>query len=258
MEDNKQNDRLIKQVDSLFRRTYSPSYSWMDCLSAFGSIPGLRAFWPMSSVDYQGGAVDHSNLGKRLTITGGVTFSYTGLTQYAIFNGATGYFTRPDAAGMDILGNETFIAASKRGMTVGGWFYFDGLGNADACIAKDDNAAQRSFVISKSAGNVITFLVNGATTVGAGVATAANWCFLVGRFTPSTEIALFTNGVKEINVAAIPATITNSSAAFTIGSLAGGINFLAGRSTLCFYCAMSLADSYVLSLYHASRALFGK
>lgn len=264
MPDNQKNDNMMQQVDSQFRRTYSPTYAWADCIAAYSMMLGLRGLWPMSTVFTSANAIDHSHNARTLTANGTPVYRSTGITQYADYDGANDWHARADEAAMDILGNEAYIGGGQRGMTVGGWFRFGILGSVDTLIAKSNGVAQQSFLLVKSALNVITMNIyaagggGGAVTVGAGTVLADTWYFFAGRFNPSIELALFTDGVKETNAAGLPATIFNSTADFTIGAMSGGINKLAGRAALCFYSAARLSDTEILSLYHISRPLFGK
>jgi hypothetical protein len=251
------NDEMVGNMESYFRRTYVPAYSWADVVSSFCMLTGLRGFWPMTTIDSAGAIIDLSGLTKTLTLVGVPVLDYAGLTEYLTLPGAS-YYTRPDEADLDILGTEAYIAASKRGMTVGGWFRFSNLGAVETCVAKDDLAAQRSFLLQKSAANVPAFTINGAVSVGATAVTNNTWYFLVGRYVPSTSIALFIDDAVQTNVAAIPAAITNSNAAFRIGADSAGGNIMTGRAALCFCAASQLSNTIILSLYHASRALFGK
>jgi len=265
MTNNQKNDSMMQQVDSQYRRTYAPNYAWADVMGAYTMIPGLRGFWPMSTVDYQGNAFDFSEISQTLTYAGNPTYNLQGLAPYIDLDGTGDYLFRNDRADLDILGTETYIAPALQGMTVGGWFYFDVLGSVDILMAKSDLGAQQSFLLSKSVLDVISFSTyaagggGGAATVGANTVAATNWYFIVGRFdTTANEMDLFTDDAIENLAAGVPAAIFNSTAQFTIGASSGGTFPLNGRATLCFYTAAALPTSYILSLFHISRALFGK
>jgi len=265
MPENKKNDPLSQQIDSQYRRTYSPTYAWADAISAYSAILGLRCFWPMSSVFTSANAIDHSHNARTLTANGTPVFRSAALVQYADYDGVNDWHSRPDEAALDILGTEAYIGPGHRGMTVGGWFRFSSLGSTDILMAKSDAGAQQSFLLAKSALNVVTFSVyaagggGGAATVGTTVVSDSTWYFIVGTFNPLLgQIKIFIDDTIETLAAGVPAAIFNSTADFTIGALSGGGFKFGGRATLCFYAAATLRDSYILSLYHISRALFGK
>jgi len=258
------NQALIDQVDSQFRRTYSPTYSWADVRSAFGMLTGLRGFWPMSTIDSAGNCIDHSGLGKTLTYNGNPLYLSTNkIFPYIYFDGVGDFLSRADEADLDILGTEAYVTAANRGLTMGGWFNFSNAYAApESAMSKWGVAAgSMSYLLRRTAGNVMTFGVDlgGASSVSSvQTISSATWYFLVGRFDPSTEVAVFIDDTdKQINVAGIPANITNSGTAFQIGG-ANGITLMTGAATLSFLCAAYLPDSHIYSLYNISKALFGK
>ena len=85
--------------------------------------------------------------------------------------------------------------------------------------------------------------------------TTGTWYFVVGRFTPSTELAVFVNQTSTTTGAGIPASIFNSTTALNIGGLNGTV-LLNGRAALVFLCANALGDDLISSLFQSSRVLF--
>src|SRR5690606_32777454 len=72
------------------------------------------------------------------------------------------------------------------------------------------------------------------------------WEFLVARFTPSTELALFLSGKKDVNTSSIPATLWNSSSPFTVGAYGGsGTSPMDGRAAFKFLCAAAVDDGTI-------------
>lgn len=259
-----------EQIDLLathFPRRNEPTVAWGKVCSMFQMTPGLRGFWPMSSVDENGNAFDLSGQGRTLSYNGNPIYAFSGLYPSLQFDGAGDFLSRADEAGLDILGTETPVWSGVRGLTLGGWFYFTSLATGDnqGLIGKYNRNAvnQRSYQLFMSdATNVIDFIVStdGTATVDvAGSAVAAdNWYFCVGRFDPSTELAVFVNGVKTTNAVGVPASLFNSTAQFNIGAHSNGaLALFAGIASLCFLSAMALSDTYIQALYHHSRSLFG-
>ncbi len=228
--------------------------------SLFKSIHGLVGFWPMNSIDASL-VYDQSGQSRSLTKNGTpLTYELPSMTSYIDLNGTTQYLSRADEASLDITG----------ALTIGGWFYFDALGTAafEAVIGKfNDNAVnERSYLLYlNNVGGTVVFVISTNGSLGAGssndVATGAlaisNWYFIVGRYTPSTELAVFVNGVKTVNTTAIVASAFNSNAQFEIGRRNKANTFMNGRASLCFLSMKALPDADIARLFNNSRTLFG-
>jgi len=261
MAENAKNDNLMQQVDSQFRRTYSPTYAWADIVAAYSMLPGLRGFWPMSTVNNAGNCYDHSNLAKTLTYAGNPVYNIAGLAPYIALDGTGDYLTRADEADLDILGTEAYIGIP--GLTLGGWFYNTALGGGTirTLMSKwDAIGVSMSYLLqTNAAGGNFAFSVNaGVASISAGTSPTLNtWHFAVGRFVPSTTVDVYMDDTKWSSAVAVPAALTNSTAPFQIGA-ANGAALMTGRASTCFLCAAALPDSVIQSLYHISRPLFGK
>jgi hypothetical protein len=259
------NDELLDMLQGEFQRRFEPNFAWGNAVSLMSLLPGLRGFWPMSSVHENGNALDLGGRGLTLTYTGNPTYNVQGLAPYIDLDGVGDYLVRLDEAALDITGTETFVAASKRGLTLGGWFWLDSLVARRPLVAKYTftasnnrayqlswNLATTTFGLSISVDGIVATVVNSSITP-----VVSRWYFVVGRFTPSTEIAVFANGVKTTNVVAIPASIFNSTANFFIGTDDDLTALLDGRASLVFLCAESLSDAVIKMVYEQTRALFG-
>lgn len=235
----------------------------------FLGLPGLRGYWPMSAFDSSGNAIDQSGNGRTLTYNGGGTgplYNYHASGgPYLDFDGTGDYMSRADEAGLDILGTESYVASAVRGLTVGGWFWFDTAGSQMALLGKYNiTGNQRAYVLNKPATDKVTFTVSvdgTATVVVTSTTTlsATAWYFAVGRFIPSTETNVFLQGADDAsNTTSIPASIVNSTATFEIGSFnAGGTALLNGRGGMCFACAMALSDTAISNIYQGTRGFYG-
>jgi hypothetical protein len=266
--------RLLTGVERRLDTQELPEKS-SDLISPFLALPALRAFWPMSAVDYTNPqARDISGGGYHLTNNNTATFGYDPnrvLVPCAFFDGVNQYLSRADGGAAnwaDIVGTETYIentAVTARGLTLGGWFLADTLTAA-------------MFVMSKSPGSVIAthaysiqwrgdvandpFLFRISDGVAFTTATSTvvtqtdSWYFAVGRFRPSTNVDVFVNGTQD-NAGAAPAAIIDAAAAFTIGAHAVPGNYLDGRASLCFLCAAALDDATIDSVFNQTRGAFG-
>ena len=255
------NLEMIENLSPWFVRNDRATTPWGNVISMFLMLPGLRGFWPMSS--YDGTLIyDLSGQARHLT-RNAVTHQWLGLVPTGFFAAATTrYLYRADEAGLSITGTEGYMSAGYAGMTLGGWIKNSAAGSTETFISKWVTAAnQRSFILSKNATEnpQIAISTDGIVTTlhaATGTITAGEWTFVVGRFTPSTELATFTNGVKETTVAAIPASIFDSTAQFEIGRLGTAANYYTGYGSLFFLCAAALPDYMIQALYQHSRMLF--
>lgn len=255
---------LIKRrLDEIERGRGEVSDNWDRVISLFQTIPGLVGFWPMSSVELStGDAYDLSGQGRTLLYNGNPVYRlHNDLVPYLDFDGTGDILTRADETDLDILGTETIYA--NPGLTIGGWFWSDSIATQMALTGKFLAAGdERSYLLQFVSGGAnfgVSSLGTAATVVtvsSAALATGA-WYFVVGRFTPSVELAVFVNGVKVINTFSIPASIFNSAAGFTIGGAAGSLLLLDGRASLCFLSANALPDSFIDRLFRTTKTAFG-
>lgn len=261
---------LLAQQKELYRRLRRQEAKALgptvgEVFGMYLGIPNLRGFWPFSSLDNGGNAYDQSGQARTLTLTaGGSSAVLNDLIGYFDFNGTTGYQSRADEAGLEFSGNLTF----------GGWFRADALTAIMQVIGKSDvTLANDSYRLSwrgDLSGDPVQFSISdGVAVVTAGqsgtgdeITVVDQWYFIAGRFTSSTEVALFiSDGAaptlsKYVNTTSVPAAVVNGTSAFRIGASGAASRFLDGGACLCFLCARNLADSYLEMLYQRSRVLF--
>jgi hypothetical protein len=213
----------------------------------------------MSSYDEAGDAYDLSGQGRTLAYNGNPKYGtgyYAGLAPYIILDGTGDYLSRTDEAGLDITGTETCV--QYPGLTMGGWYRFDNIARAEGGIAKWITANNNSYALYKSVANALDFIVttDGSTqkfATSTVVAYKDIWLWWVGRFRPSTELAVWVNLTKTVNVAAIPASIYSGTSPLTIGT---GPD-MDGEVSLQFLCASALSDTIIKALFQQTRGLFG-
>ncbi len=248
-----------------------------DLISPFLALPGLRAFWPLSSVDYTNPqAKDLGGGGYHLTNNNTSTFGYDPtriLVPCAFFDGTNQYLGRADGGAAnwaDVTGTEAYIentAVGARGLSMGGWFRFDAAASAiEDCIGKWNDAVNNSYLIRRIASGVINFVIStdgstdftlasGSDTVGAN-----EWAWLGMTFDPSARLAGWINATQYTTAASVPASIFDGNSSFGIGasfSAGAAARFMDGRASLCFLCAACLDDATVDSLFQQTRAAFG-
>jgi len=227
----------IKQIaDSLVHQEREP----------FINLPGLRGYWPMSAVDFLGNAKDHSAGSSDLSGSGAPLFGYDG--DSFVQCGVASDFLQGSTSAQDVTGVETWIDPSIRGLTVGCWVKVDDTpGTVGGLVTIYGAAGQRSFALFFNSSREVAFGVSGAGTVVVNVYSAAIvigvWAFVVGRFTPSIEVAVFANGVKSVVTASVPANTFNSTNPFEVGRISNNdAQILEGKFRDVFICAAVLSD----------------
>lgn len=250
--------RTVREIETLKRRiervqTFEHGPTLGAAVSEFLTLPELRGFWPFSSVNESGNAADLAAQGRTLTNNGSITRSVLSCgLPYSNLSGSN-YWSRADEAGMDITGS----------LSLAGWFRPTSLAAQRDCISKwNGTGNQRSYalsILSTGAMQVAVSSDGAAAIVKAGTAgdmVINTWYFLGLRYTPSTELAGFTDLTKYTNTTSIPASTFNSTAAFIIGGLNAG-GSMVGSGALCAVGAAAWSDAIFNNLYRNTRRFFG-
>lgn len=259
-----QNAELVALMSAYFWGRNESNVAWRHAVSSILALPALRAFWPMSSVDYTVASRtrDIAGGGYHLSDNNTPVFGYDQLAPHVEFDGVNQYLSRADGGAAnwaDITGIEAYVAAAQRGLTLGGWFYFDVLGTTATLLSKWGAGGQQSYLLQRQAANTARFAVHsGAVFASSGVipVVTSTWYFMVGRFIPSTEVNIFVNDNASPVVAGIPAALADSTIGFSVGARAVPSDYLDGRASLCFLCAAALSDSIISALFHQTRKLY--
>ena len=227
------------------------------------ALPMLRGMWNFASVDNTGAIYDMSEQDRTLTYNGNPVFDNNDLVPYATLDGVGDYFSRADEAGLDITGTETYVEATKRGVSLGGWFYLTDITASRGLIGKWASPANRSYLLwfsfgalafqfSVSAGGAV--IVSSPSTV---TPTTGEWHFIAGTFDPSATMNIYVGNVKTTLAAGVPANAFSGNGPFEIGSRDGGLIPLIGSASYCWLCASFLSDAHISGIYQNTRALFG-
>lgn len=257
---NQQNARLGVQEAKQLGPTLGEFYGqWQ-------GLPGLRGLWYPGSLDQAGNLYDQSNQGRTLTYAGNPFLTlYNDLVPWMRYDGTGDWHTRPDEAGLNVLGTETYISSSYRGLTWGGIFRFNSIGVDESFFGKYNTVGNlRMYLLQSTTGNALQAIVssNGtATTIaqsGGSYIAVNTWYFVVGRFTPSAELLLRVNDDEFVNTTSIPASLyASSTAPLRIGSRGDSSQTFDGGCALAFLAAAAWPDSLIDNLYNRSRPLFG-
>lgn len=241
------------------------AFHWSRHASVYLGLPALRAYYPLGAVGTAGQALDLSGLGNHLTLNGDPVFDYENLIQLVDYDGTGDYHDITDGASanaFDIRGNETYIPVARRGLTVGCWVRFDGVGSLNYIVSKwDVGGVNQAYRLIRVAANRIraSITIDGTTVVTAtntAPIVASTWYHIVLRFRANNDLVVFVNGVAGTAVAA-PVTIFNSSANFTVGAQSTGLNELNGQESDVFVCAIALSNAQIGSIFEQPRAMFG-
>ena len=266
--------RLVDKRKTVFVPTDDASYAWRVAHAVYPILPGCVGFWPMSGVgrDIVEGVVYTiltNNSGQSHSLhdlfyypssrTGMV--GYAGLVPYVRFFGANGYGRIGDLVLYSITGTESYIVPARRGLTFGAWVQFSDTSTAVGVMGKDDGL-DYSFYLERTSGNYIRMVVfSGATASSVTNAIEVDdqgWYLIIGRWTPSTDLCLFVNGVKT-RQAGGPASLYDPNAALYVGGATRTASGTAERwISMAFICSMSLSDTLCQNVWHQTRAMFGR
>lgn len=233
-------------------------------IDPFLSLPGLVGFWPMSSVQRStGNAYDLSGQGRTLTYNGNPTYNiFNGFAPYIDLDGTGDFLSRADETDLDILGTETIYASAVRGLTLGGWGWFDNAaGSIETLMGKFGAAGNYSYLLQRNGAGNLDWNVssNGTalTSVTGSALAASGWYFFAARYTPSMSVSVFQNMVEAVNSTSIPSALFNSTADFRIGLRSDGNFPMDGRAALCFLCANAVSNAKLTEVFNATRRYFG-
>lgn len=245
-------DNIRKDLEKIKSKMYYPRVDPGSVIGMYQILPELRGFWPISSNDSVGALYDLSGQGRTLTKAGTPTHSTINGIPYAITGNGNYYYRTSESS-----------QALNNGFTIGGWFLFNAYAATQTVMSKwNATGSQRGYLlevlstgapqvaVSGDGTNVISTTFSGDTNTGV-------WKFLVGRYTPSTELALFQNSTKGINTTSIPASGFGGTSTFNLGSRYNGGNYTDGSIALPFMLATPIDDSTISYIFDRTRVFFG-
>lgn len=235
-----------------------------DLVSPFMSIPHMRTFWAMSSINGAGTVLDFSETARSLSRNGNPLCRISGLVSYLDLDGTGDFFhlnTQPD---MDLGdGTDAHIDSSVVGATFGLWVWLDSVAAGTKGLLGKWNATsnQRAWLLwvdgATPKGSVSTNGTAVVTVTSSVTLSAGQWYFIVVRFTPSSELAIFVNKTKSVNTTSIPATLmSGNSANVQVGGFESA-NLMDGRVGPAFTSAAALSDEWCDYLFDESKDFFG-
>jgi len=254
-----QSRQLMQQITKLQRdrdRLIQPEVS-PDLISPFLALPMLRGSWA-GAVDSTPLWLDQSGHDHHLTRNGNPLAGYAGTIPVWAFDGAGDYFTRIDEPDLSITGLEAYVIAVHRGLTWGGWFYFDNVPGADEyTINKSPDYYSRRLAAGQFFSAIFDNVGANNSVTSSVLIPTATWTFLVSRFRPGVSLCNWVNEVQTCNTTAIVADCRDGVTALAIGATGAGASPMTGRAALCFLCAAQLSDGIVSNLFQQTRGAFG-
>lgn len=263
---------VAKKLNAKATDTFGPPLA--ELYSTFQGILGLRGLWWPGNVTVVGNLPDMSGQGNALVdnVAGAVSTRLSGMLPIYPFNGTTQYISGASATWNQILGTEGRVTPSSRGLTLGGWFFNNSTAPANfkGIMSRwNDNAVnQRSYLLAQTTTGHFQAYVSGNGTnqfsVDSNAVPVSGWHFIIGRYTPSTELAIFDNydggtGIKVTNTTTIPASLFNCTAELEIGAYDAALatSFFAGFYGLAFLACSALPDAHIIYLFNRTRLFFG-
>lgn len=263
------NSELVDLLTPDFQGRNEPQFALQRLIAASLSIPGLRGLWTPSHRDEAGSNFDLSGQGRTLTMVSNVpTGVYNNITPYMNYDGGADLSFRNSEAGLNITGLETTTDASIRGLTIINWVQpvvMPGAGAADAIMSKynpaGNNLQYLSYVDGTSSAAAFAVSGNGIAAVfvtGPSPLSTGAWFHVACRYVPSTETAIWVNGVKGTpQLVGVPASLFAGTYRFEVAAFAAAntFNMLWGGGLIA---AAALPPAMIVAHYEASRAAFGR
>jgi hypothetical protein len=245
------NADLVSFMATYFAELDDPGFVYPRLAGAALGLPQLRAYWPFTSVDENGNVYDVSGQGRTLTNNNTATFGTSDLRVYGTTNGTDEDFSRADEAGLEFAG----------AMTALGWWYFSrASGTEESLMSKAGPLGASGWYFNRGTTDALTWRINNVSNSTANnLVSQNNWHHCAMRFTPSTEVAIFINGVKTAFTSSIPASITGNALAFSVNSAlaTGTARYLQGNVCQIALCGAAVSDVLIWSHFQQTRGLFG-
>lgn len=237
-------------------RLYHPLKRIADVLTAaerepFIKLPGVIGYFPMSSGLGLGKALNHLGGMPHLNQQGTCPIGYDGQS-YRLLGDGVNYLYETTTYGL--LGTETWIDSTIRGFTIGAWVSIVNWPAVDGgIITKMGVSGDYSYALTvhSDGAPMFTVSVNGTAYVAvtAPATSLTTWHFIVGRFTPSTELAIFVDGVKTVNTTSIPASCFATTQQFEVGRYINNDDrIIHAKVRDVFICQSTLSDAGIETL----------
>jgi hypothetical protein len=198
------------------------------------SYPGSGTTW-----------TDLSGNGNTGTLTNGPTYSSS--------NGGTIVFDGTDDY-ISTSSNQNLLPTA--GLSICAWIkssVADKWG-----VDKAPSAGGQGYIFAGNSLSTWGMNVNSASVLSASTYTSNTWKFIVGTWTPSSNLMIYFNGVLDaISTTSIPATITDPSVNLWIARRRSGGDYFNGSIANVSIYSVALTADQVLQNYNALRGRFG-
>lgn len=250
--------RLEEKMESQTRKPSVKAHKLGALVGAYLALPGMRGFWPLSSVDASNNPQDVSGQARHLTNNATATLSVEDdLIPAVNLNGSTQYLSRASESGLTITGALTAMA----------WVKFNALGTPGVTnrpvMGKSPSTYSWWFGVAADVSGGMTFQISNtgtaviALSTPSGVIELGKWYFLAMRYTPSAELKGWVMDTEYTLTSGIPASIASNTGALEIGRVLGN-QYLNGAVCLPWLGGVNVPDKAIARIIDAGRGLFGR
>ena len=189
-------------------------------------------------------ALDISGNANNCTLNGGVVYS-TSNNGIFTFDGADDYISTDT--------NQNLLPTA--GLTICAWIK---TSVADKwCVDKANSAGGQGYIFAGTSSGTWSINVNAVGVQSVSTYTSNTWRYIVGTWTPSTNLKLYFNGILDAtNTTSIPATITDPSTNLWIARRRNGADLWNGSIAYVSIYSRALSDAEVSQNFNALRGRF--
>lgn len=190
-------------------------------------------------------ALDISGNANNCTLNGGIVYS-TSNNGIFTFDGADDYISTDT--------NQNLLPTA--GLTICAWIK---TSVADKwCVDKANSAGGQGYIFAGTSLGTWSINVNAVGVQSVNTYTSNTWRYIVGTWTPSTNLKLYFNGILDAtNTTSIPATITDPSTNLWIARRRNGADLWNGSIAYVSIYSRALSDAEVSQNFNALRGRFG-
>ena len=126
------------------------------------------------------------------------------------------------------------------------------------CVDKANSAGGQGYIFAGTSLGTWSINVNAVGVQSVSTYTSNTWRYIVGTWTPSTNLKLYFNGILDAtNTTSIPATITDPSTNLWIARRRNGADLWNGSIAYVSIYSRALSDAEVSQNFNALRGRFG-
>jgi hypothetical protein len=230
-------------------------------VSHFQSLPLLRAFWPMTSIDGGGDVVDLSGQGRTLSLNNVFYGTAFGLYMPALTWSVTnGELSRSDETGLNWNGFSDLV---NGGITIMAWVHPSWTGSSGRApiVSKGDGGTAVEYNLRVHRGTYLPRLEIGSDSFeGSNPIDETTWNFVAATYDETDDsYTMRVNGLHEAGTSGSPSPSATTDD-FYVGRYdhaANGDEYWRGGITLVALSMGAVSEDILHNVYEATRPLFG-